>query len=48
MKTIITHSGTTLKIDENLTLWYNYLEKVKKNTKKQKLKKLSENENVTN
>lgn len=47
MKTILTHSGTTLEIDENLTLWYNYLEKVKKNTIKQKREKLSENENAT-
>lgn len=41
MKTILTHSGTTLEVDENLTLWYNYLEKVKKNTIRKRDSKLS-------
>ena len=45
MKKIITQSGTTLEIDENLTLWYNYLEKVKKNTMKKHDSKLSILEN---
>lgn len=41
MKTIRTYSGTMLEIDENLTLFYNYLEKVKKNTMKNTCSKLS-------
>lgn len=45
MKTILTHLGTTLEVDENLTLWYNYLEKVKKNTIRKRDSKLSILEN---
>lgn len=41
MKNIRTYSGTNLDVDENLTLFYNYLEKVNENTKKHTCSKLT-------